>query len=224
MDGYGYSHLYPQGLPDFCPEDIVNEAWARPYAEHRDDMFSIGVAKDFVEPLSRIINGHKGWFLACENHASIVNAIFELELSDSSRPTIDLKHIDFHHDMCLWGTGGGVNCSNWVNKCLRVYKERFTHFWFHRLESDFKTLGGEVDCRKIPLHIVDFDAMGEQPFDMIFVCRSGVYSPPHLDYDFIRYMIPTVQAVSGMSSIYIEDRVLCPRPLRLENSVKYPDK
>jgi hypothetical protein len=86
-------------------------------------------------------------------------------------------------------------------------------------------LGGDIRnemfirCR--PAYEIDWDEFGKLRFDILFVCRSDIYSPPHLDTDFIRYMIPNIRVVDRMRSVTIEDCLLKPRPIPLESTVRF---
>lgn len=107
--------------------------------------------------------------------------IYPLIMDNSSPETpIQLYNVDFHHDRYYYRNPdrGEVNCGNWVNYIFES-RPNTEYYWVKREDSEEESLGGKVDY--IPATIED---LKEIDFDVIFLCRSDCWSPPHLDTYF----------------------------------------
>lgn len=89
---------------------------------------------------------------------------------------VEIYNIDFHHD--VYDFNRGVDCGNWA---LRCFEMGANVFWLGREDSDDKA----VKYDKGVLSRISEDDILKQEFTHIFLCRSSMWSPPHLDKYFI---------------------------------------
>lgn len=97
---------------------------------------------------------------------------------------INLFKIGFHHDCSTHVSVTEINAGNWVRILLNENKiQQFS--WVKREDST------NSDCDVINCVHNKIGELHEAPnkladgIDYIFICRSGMWAPPHLDNDFI---------------------------------------
>lgn len=107
---------------------------------------------------------------------------------------INLVNVDFHHDLytvkdnnekhqelnLLWHGNKDVNCGNWLRHVISEYNNEYSSFtWIKREDSD------AVGVEEYPIKVTtDLSMIRETRWDAIFICKSGMWSPPHLDKKF----------------------------------------
>ena len=84
-----------------------------------------------------------------------------------------IVNIDHHHD--AFGIGDELNCGNWVNKVVEKYPNTKVE-WIGNPDSV------KVECDAVTS--ISLDSIKEADFDIVYLCRSGIWSPPHLDKQF----------------------------------------
>lgn len=205
--------------------------WANHYAErkallHRSDhagersLESVSVSyeefKQVKKYLKSLKRGSGVKIIVTDSHSHIFPA-----LQDLSRP-IKLANLDDHSD--FYGIGSKLNCGNWGNLLYdNIARELLTDSevnWVCRPDSIslieenelYETYAGflsisHVKPIEVAAHIDNFFD-GEVP-DMIFLCRSSCWVPPHLDYKFLEL----VNILQGLNSpqYSMEAQVSVPR-------------
>jgi hypothetical protein len=98
--------------------------------------------------------------------------------------SLNLVNIDYHHD--VYSNGDGVDCGNWLAKLIKDFDGSDSQFtWVARHDSDMN-LGVSLDgCENKLLCVEDLDIIDEYQWDIVYICRSSMWSPPHLDRKFI---------------------------------------
>lgn len=110
---------------------------------------------------------------------------------------INLVNIDFHHDLYDLGDSN-LNCGNWLRLLMEDYDSEYDKFsWVKREDSD--TDG--VDLSR--LQVVPIESIKGIEWDLIFICRSNVWSPPHLDKHFKKAFYP----IAHRNMALVEDRI-----------------
>ena len=95
---------------------------------------------------------------------------------------INLVNIDFHHD--LYRQGKELDCGNWLKYIMRKYPKTSQYIWIHRDISDMKNMMYKKRIKmEEDLYSLD-KIMDKDNVDFIFVCKSYIWSPPHLDKYF----------------------------------------
>ena len=89
---------------------------------------------------------------------------------------VELVNIDFHHD--LYGNpneNGEAHAGDWALK-LKGKLTNLNLKWVKREDSEMP---------KTPIDVITMDEALQKKYDYIFLCRSGAWSPPHLDGAFL---------------------------------------
>lgn len=117
---------------------------------------------------------------------------FVKEKWDGSETT--LYNVDFHHDTnkCC----GEIHCGNWLRALLdeRVVNEAL---WVNQPSS--ATAGNLAK-------VVPISDLPHTGYDLVYICRSGWWTPPHMDKIFIeQFARPLIKNKSGWEVTYQQD-------------------
>ena len=133
-----------------------------------------------------------------------------------------LIHLDAHHDLYSKGT---LNCGNWLYHLAKKYhqlKVLFVHpNWAldEHLSSAEKDISKDI-LKEVNIKYITYDQLPvlNQDIDKIFVCRSGVWVPPHFDRVF-ENMVKLI-AFSGILGNNITEYGLIKRDVITEKEAK----
>jgi len=119
--------------------------------------------------------------LVCESHKEIASIINKYKIPNEK---INVYNIDFHDD-CFHTDEKEIHCGNWAR--ILVNKKMIDNlFWIKRHDSE--CTGSDI----IEYIYNSIQELFDNPktlndgIDYIFICRSGMWSPPHLDDEFVR--------------------------------------
>ena len=125
----------------------------------------------------------------------------------------DITNIDMHHDM--FNDNEELDCGNWVSHIKKTIPE-----------SNIKWIANPISLEaygldKLPIEY-DFESIKNKKFDLIFICRSDIWSPPHLD----KYFNMIVEQVRmHFDSMFTQEEVLEPRDIKdAVNSIREMNK
>lgn len=143
-----------------------------------------------------IQNQNDPFCMVCDSHANIVN--FCLRLYQGNPITI--YNIDAHHDgypmQKTEGDSAPYDCGNWASALLDMRVAEKVHWIAPENEPHSPASNGMMDPRILTsLRLRDLDSVPR--FDGIFLCRSGSWSPPHLDTAFLELAHLLVQPEGG---------------------------
>lgn len=172
--------LFPDGHDDLS-ENLQKIVWDRYYPKIEE----IGVKTEEFNRLIEYCKKTKAYrhrFTAAvqsyESHKWLYDLVCCHQIADKSH----IFNIDFHHDMfCMPHTDSRVDCGNW-GRVLKEENPNFKLTWIADNDSQREDITGEqVDCYEI----WDFEDLMQNldpaDVDVIFMCRSNMWSPPHLD-------------------------------------------
>lgn len=182
---YERAMMFPDGGNENLPDFLLDLIWISRYegsiraAEHRMEMrriTDIGVLEKELQLLTDYLEERGLRAVVAESHRE-AHDLFLSHLS--AKEKFNLVNIDFHHDLYK-NRAGIVDCGNWISELLSA--KRINELtWVAR--SDSGELPKLHDKNK---YITVTDDLGavlsamDEP-DCVFICRSGVWSPPHLD-------------------------------------------
>jgi hypothetical protein len=97
-------------------------------------------------------------------------------------------NFDAHHD-CWTSTGPGlIQCHNWLSTWLLQDKSRRAT-WVYPPENHKLCRGTPASARRVKGQVFDPRVpLPETVVSAILICRSGAWTPPWLDRDFIRFV------------------------------------
>ena len=162
---------FPDGHDNFAPA-MTQFIWNMRYDFH-DNIRDLGVIADYDKMCEYLKSRQVGKVLIADSHREIA------QFFDSVKPDEDLEiiNIDFHHDMYITG-GNTLDCGNWL-RFLADLKPDAHIKWVMREDSDTEALTGEFPYATTTN--ID-EVQGE--FDLIFICFSSPWTPPHLKPQF----------------------------------------
>lgn len=183
------SELFPDGGSEDIGINLSTIAWLGRYASsslykeshpnHRE-LKDIGIKeKEFEYVLENVVfNVNSGCHvLFADSHADIYDFIHEhLKKNDKIR----VYNLDHHSD--CYNIGDDINCGNWANKLAD--ERTMTRYTWIRGDHD-EDISNSLKCKTTVTD--DITVIEDIGWDMIFVCRSSIWSPPHLDKDFNRF-------------------------------------
>lgn len=109
-----------------------------------------------------------------------------------------LIHIDAHHDMFTKGT---LNCGNWLYHLLNKFPDMKVFFIYPKWSLDESWIDRKKEIKKTkPLKWMTYDKLPviNEHVDKLFICRSGIWTPPHHDKLF-QMMVETIAYFSGIT-------------------------
>ena len=120
-----------------------------------------------------------------------------------------LINIDFHCD--LSDRGDDVDCDNWIRSLAQATKLK-QYVWIGNPQSKYEQFQKQLivdfksDTIKFDIHSHLFDEYDwdVEEIDHIFICKSPVWAPPHLDKDFLG-LIDSAKDRFKMTDIDISD-------------------
>lgn len=174
--------LFPDGGNEEIPPFLRNIIWATHY---NDKLRSIGIKENDYNVMKELIANNFEKIMIADSHKHI----YEFITDDLEDDEIDVYNIDFHHD--LYGINNirrqDVDCGNWMVKLFDEFD--CNYFWINQEDSD-KKLENENFCDLKEMKIED---LKKESFDVLYICRSSVWSPPHLDKYFIEAFCPLLE-------------------------------
>ena len=112
---------------------------------------------------------------AAESHSMIYPLVEDLF---NKYDEVEVWNLDFHHDMFVTG-GNSLDCGNWL-RFFADLKPDANITWVRREDSDTDSLFGEF-----PYHHTTHISEIQGEFDLVFLCFSSPWTPPHLYDKFV---------------------------------------
>jgi len=168
-------NCFPDGGTGNINPNVQSIIWASLYKHKELSKVKIDIAEliNLKVLLNHSVDYYDTKVIVAESHEHIYKAVHRMIRNNQS---IELYNIDFHHD--TYGTDGtDVDCGNWQRILIDEDISDSQYTWIKRPESD-DTLYTLDTCK-----ITDINS--DVPFDLVFLCRSNMWSPPHLDIPFI---------------------------------------
>jgi len=163
---------FPRGS-DETPLNKLRSMWKALYREH-PQIEDIGVIEEYYAMKNYLIlsNIKEEAFYRSNTHKSIKDIIDAIP----ARWPLRIVNIDFHHDFYHYFSGGNYcNCGNWLRRVVEERPETEVK-WIRREDSQICSLEGEFPYE----HSTDIRPVFDEVFDIVFICRSPEWSPPHL--------------------------------------------
>lgn len=194
----------PDGGNENLPDSILDFIWLNCYTSS-PELLEIKTNITAMRALGRTLKLNKNYskFMVAKSHAAIYPFICE-NIDDPFEP-ITIVNIDEHHD--FYDHIDELNCGNWAWHVLDNFNLK-KYIWYHT--DHISTVGKppKEPCIEI---IRDDNLRGIQDcfYDMIFICKSLPWSPPHLDKNFERFFkdkIPVSAYKEGIFNETFNDR------------------
>jgi hypothetical protein len=183
----------------FEQETEDNEHWGKIYKKFRCLKHSTNINELNYNFIIKVINKQNCPDVYISNdHGTLYNLI-DQKFNNERNMQLNIINIDFHHDCYVSILGDTpLNCASWLS-CLYSNNDFDVHsLWIgHNNSYDFWS------APYIDEYSDNIENIKDSDYDMIFICKSKEYMPPHLDVNFIE-MINRIYK----NKIYLEKGVL----------------
>ena len=172
---------FPDGGNENLPDSILDQVWMTRYGQcsklkdvklDTKELVKLRILlKNIVFPTTMVV--------IADSHKDIYQYLKEFR---KTKLPMELYNIDFHHDVYDFQEDA-VDCGNWLRMLMRDgnshEQDKFT--WVRREDSDLSRYESINDGSVVGIP----SDIQMTPFQLVFLCRSGVWSPPHLDKEFL---------------------------------------
>lgn len=205
------ANLFPDGGNENLPDHIKNVVWSSHYID--GSLKKISVDKTAVDILRKCLKknlnpGSKIWVY--DSHKYAYNH-FVSEITQSPCK-VNICNVDFHHDIYNLGDDE-IDCGNWLRLLLNDCNIAHAT-WICRDDSDMPETGDSLSVSN------DLNSILEKSWDAVFICRSSMWSPPHLDKDFIKILNLVRKLDTDTCSVSIERELFTDRFGQIRDMVK----
>lgn len=176
---------YPDGVD--LPTQLSSLVWQSHYAnpESYDKLRNVTANTDMIDELKTLIEAsvkkHFPDTMICNSHKYIYDFIHET-FDNADYTKISIDHLDMHHD--LFNNNPEVDCGNWLSHIKKEIKTNIN--WIaNPISKDAYGLNDAVFDRVK----TDFSGLKYHTWDIIFLCRSDNWLPPHLDDTFTEFAL-----------------------------------
>jgi hypothetical protein len=181
-----------------------NEQWGKIYKKFKCLKNSTNIKKLDYDFIVKFINNQNCPEIYMSNDHGILYDLIDRKFNnyvDDEEENVELNitNIDFHHD-CYTSILGNtpLNCASWLSCLYEENNFNINSLWIgHNNSYDF------WEASYIDKYSTNIKNIKNSSYDIIFICKSKEYMPPHLDIDFIK-MINKI----NKNKIYLEKGVL----------------
>lgn len=175
-------YTYPDGH-DLSTEMSIF-VWTHHYANPQEEKLlnKVSVNQKLLDEMKEIIINNKSEevdkpTMVANSHKHIYDFIVK-NYNPKKHNGIDLVNIDMHHDM--FNDNPELDCGNWITHITERYPNYQMTWIANPISEEMYGFGEKIK------HYVktDFESIKDKQFDIIFLCRSDTWLPPHLDDKF----------------------------------------
>lgn len=180
--------MFPDGGSEALPVMLQDIVWSSRYGEN-EKLEKIKVDTKALELLKEFILKTCSKSTFCTVYDSHKYCFDEILSRLHYNQPIEVVNVDYHHDLYENDFLNEIDCGNWVNglfytNLYRNLRAEDKYHWIHRDDSDM--LSEPKRCVETST-IEGLSTLEGIQFDLLFICRSSVWSPPHLDKEFIEF-------------------------------------
>lgn len=181
--------MFPDGGNENMAKVLRDIVWAGRYVT--PDLEKVGVKDStvaFTEDLMKSLKAHTPAATWVVDSHSVLYSVVKDTYKRLRKNKIELVNIDFHHD--VYGQDYDVNCGNWLRVLDHELENMDNHYtWVGHADSDMEAWedmeqGDHNGSMTFITDLNSIDLVGTK-WDVVFLCRSDMWSPPHLDDNFI---------------------------------------
>lgn len=200
-------NFYPDGVD--LPSEVTAVVWSKVYSKHHpgyQEIQDVSVNQELLKQAKSIMLMQRDIpVVMAQSHIHIWN---EIEDRCVRGQDLFLTHIDFHDDLTNGNEEHGiVDCGNWIWFATRFYHTKM--IWYTRTTS-MQCYG--IDPHELPVFVDDLTSIMamRQQYDLIFICRSDPWTPPHLDEEFDK-LVDFCEC--NFTNVYVQNTVRQPRSM-----------
>ena len=173
---------YPDGVD--LGGEISQFVWQQYYSNpfHKDRLSAVTIDKKKLHQLENALYlnamDHLPDAMICNSHKNIYDFIIN-RCSKDGYSKINIDHLDMHHDMV--NSNKELDCGNWISHLKEKYPTHVT--WIANPIS--KSVYNLDEEDKFDIIREDLVELVNRRWDLVFLCRSDSWTPPHLDKYFV---------------------------------------
>ena len=169
---------YPDGID--LPTGLSNIIWATKYQYYNNIIRSVNIDRTELNILRQLLSTQSisAPVKIANSHIEIYDFIYKHSVGSK----IDLVNIDFHHDM--FNNNKNLDCGNWIGHLEKENKLKTLSWITTQTSLDaYGFTNNEIEIKHARIYLSINEILNDK-FDLIFLCRSDPWSPPHLDIYF----------------------------------------
>ena len=168
-------------FPDAGTEEIgsamTQMCWAKRYAESEKQLLDIKTRSRELDQIKKWIDSQDYPYMLAvlDSHKHLGDFLLQESLEESVRE-LEIVNVDHHSDM--FDSGDTLNCGNWLTHIKEKLPDtKIT--WIRNTDSRTDEVAKYDD-----IVVTDSIEKCSEAFDIIYLCRSSLWSCPHLDKEF----------------------------------------
>ena len=171
---------YPDGID--LSSYLSTTVWASYYANPRtkEMLDKVKADRKGIEHLQKILGNSvhtQIGVMVAQSHKHIYDFIMD-EYNGGDYDSVEVVNIDMHHDM--YNQNPDVDCGNWLSHLVDDVENCDVTWVANKVSKKAYGMSKALEeCVEFDLSVLD-----NKEFDLIFLCRSDNWLPPHLDKDF----------------------------------------
>ena len=152
-------------------QSVKDAIWTSRYADD-GELLKIGINPVAYDVAYALESMDVPFTVVCDSHKWAYTFIME-QLKETGNKQVNLLNLDYHHD-CRSDIKE-LDCGNWLSVLMS------------KCRGKWRWLGWKDSYRPGKPRKLQFmtefnkDLIKNTPWDMVFICRSDMWSPPHLD-------------------------------------------
>lgn len=198
-------NCYPDGLD--VPTYVSCITWAGRYAYSGKELSKVKADTDKLSEIEQIIGNmrYTSPVMVCNSHKYCYQFIKD-NYDTSKFDGVELVNIDMHHD--LFNNNPDLDCGNWISHVKEEIPCEVTWIANPISKSVYGMKEDVFSCVK-----ENFSEIEDKTFDILFLCRSDTWTPPHLDKHFDELLEYIKDNFVNMS---IDSQIVKPREIKKE--------
>lgn len=182
--------IFPDSGNELLNKELQAYVWSKSYTHKTLNAYNFIPDANLLKKLKALIDigiSKSTKILIADKHENIYDFIEEnykehkAKTSDSE--PIYIANIDYHHD--VFDVGETLNSGNWFRRIMEKYSNEGIFTWVAKRDSaDYIH---DAMLPDLSIQYEDFSGISGKSWDAIFICRSSMWSPPHLDDDFTKF-------------------------------------
>lgn len=180
VDAHTMRYYYPDGVD--LPTNLSTIVWGSKYSKRykfSDKISSVKINTNLFAQMLTILDNQDADtpVLIAQSHVSIYNFIHKhMEGHDG----VSIVNVDMHHD--IFNDNPEVDCGNWLYHIAHDIPNTKINWITREVSLECYGIIPEDNLKAE----FNFDKIQNASFDIIFLCRSDAWTPPHLDDWFTR--------------------------------------
>lgn len=169
---------YPDGID--LPTGLSNIIWATKYQYYNNIIRSVNIDRTELNILRQLLSAQpvSAPVRIANSHIEIYDFIYKHSVGSK----VDLVNIDFHHD--IFNNNKNLDCGNWIGHLEKENKLKTLSWVTTQTSLDaYGFTNDEIKTKHAKVYLSINEILNNK-FDLIFLCRSDPWSPPHLDIYF----------------------------------------